>query len=379
MASAIAAIAPTVGGLVVAPAHPDALGGDRVGRIGILRGEHPVPDRGSFDATRRIMGRIRRLPADATVLFLLSGGASALLAAPAPGLSRADKRAINEHLLRAGAPIETMNAVRKHLSAVKGGRLALLAEPREVVTLALSDVPGDVLATVGSGPGVADPSTFAMALNRLRRLTPDSRAVPPRVWRALEDGARGIGREETPKPGDPRLARARAALVGSNRNALDGAAGAARALGYQVVRRRFRLQGEAVACARALVAALPESPRRPLCMLAGGETVVRAGSSAGKGGRSQEMALAAASGLAGTGWTLLCAGTDGIDGRTDAAGAFCDGTTLARGGHRPAARALIAHDAYPFFARLGDLLRIGATGTNVMDIAIALHAGDPAT
>jgi hydroxypyruvate reductase len=288
-------------------------------------------------------------------------------------VTRRDKQLLNQHLLRAGASIDVMNAVRKHVSAVKGGRLALLAAPREVITLALSDVPDDALATVGSGPAVADPSSFATALRRLRAVTPDVAAVPASVWRLLEGGAGGSGPEDTPKPGDARLGRARAVLIGSNRTALLGAARAARELGYVVAGRPLRLGGEAASCARELVAALPEPLGRALCLLGGGETHVTARGSTGKGGRSQELALAAAAGLAGSRWSLLCAGTDGVDGPTDAAGAFCDGRTLARGGRRRAARALAGHDSYSFFAPLGDLFRPGPTGTNVMDLAIALH------
>lgn len=377
MAGAIAELAPEVPGIVVAPARSGRRSG-RVGSIRILSGEHPVPGAGSFAATQRIVAEIRRLPADATVLFLLSGGASALFAAPAPGLTRADKRVLNAYLLRAGAPIGVMNAVRKHVSAVKGGRLALLAAPREIVTLALSDVPGNALATIGSGPAVADPITFATALRRLRSTTPDASALPASVWRVLEEGARGA-RDETPKPHDPRLANSHAVLIGTNGTALAGAGRAARALGYELLPRRVHLAGEAAPCGRQLAAGLPEAVGRASCALAGGETWVRVGTASGKGGRNQELALAAAAGLSGSSWALLCAGTDGVDGRTDAAGAFCDGETLTRGGRRRAARALEQHDAYSFFSSIGDLFQPGPTGTNVMDIAIALHPATAAT
>jgi len=375
MARAIAVIAPEVPGMVVAPRRVGRTGVARIGAIRVLQGDHPVPGKGSFSATRRVVEAIRRLPSDATILFLLSGGASALFAAPAPGITRDDKQALNAHLLRAGASIDVMNAVRKHVSAVKGGRIAVLAFPRKVVTLALSDVPGNALATIGSGPTVADPTTFAAALRRLRAVTPDRDAVPTRIWRLLEEGARGDDGAESPKPGDRRLARAHAAVIGSNRGALDGVARVARSLGYDVVRRRFPLAGEAASCADRLVAALPVGCRRPTCVLAGGETWVRVGAGSGQGGRSQELALAAARGLAGTPWALLCAGTDGIDGRTDAAGAFVDGSTVARGGRRRVERALARHDSHRFFAGLRDLHRPGPSGTNVMDIAIALHPG----
>lgn len=372
MAAAIAGLAPEVEGMVVAP-QPPASG--RVGRIQVLAGDHPVPGPATFRSTARILARLVALPRDTTVLFLLSGGASALFAAPAPGVTRADKVGLNVHLLRCGASIGVINAVRKHVSAVKGGGFALRAAPREVLTLALSDVPGDALATIGSGPAVPDPSTFGRALRALRASDPGGAWVPQRIWRRLEAGASGAGPEETPKPADARLGRASAALVGSNRTALAAAARAARQWGYSVLPHRFSLHGEAADCARAFAAALPRQVSKPLCVLGGGETTVTVGGAQGRGGRCQELALAAAAEIVGTGWSLLCAGTDGIDGLTDAAGAFCDGRTLSRGGHRRAAQALREHDSYPFFARLGDLFRPGPTGTNVMDILVALHPG----
>jgi hydroxypyruvate reductase len=374
MAAAIAQLAPEVRGIVIAPRRKGARRARRVGGIQVLAGEHPVPGPGSFGSTARLVRALRARPKHDTVLFLLSGGASALLAAPAPGVTRSDKAALNRHLLRCGAPIEVMNVVRKHVSAVKGGGLAVLAAPCEVLTLALSDVPGDALATIGSGPTVTDPSTFAQALAALRATDPTGTAVPPRIWRRLEAGTRRDGPQETPKAADPRLRRSLLALLGTNRTALAAAARAARRHGY-AIGRPCHLDGEAAGCGRALVAALPAVPQRPLCVLAGGETHVDAGQATGKGGRCQELALAAAAVLKGGRWSLLCAGTDGIDGQTDAAGAFCDGRTIARGGRRSASRALQEHDAYTFFADLDDLFRPGPTGTNVMDIAIALHPG----
>ncbi|MEW6270956.1 MAG: DUF4147 domain-containing protein, partial [Thermodesulfobacteriota bacterium] len=346
--------------------------GIRVGGIEVLPGDHPVPGRRSYAATRRLLAALEAAPPDATVVLLLSGGASALLAAPAEGIRERDKSALNRHLLRCGAPIGTMNAVRKHVSRVKGGGLVRAAAPREVVTLALSDVPGDDLATIGSGPGVPDPTTFADALRLLRGTAPTGRGVPARVWRRLEAGAAGRGPDETLKPREPAARRALAAVIGSNRTALAAAARAARGLGYRVVRRRGQLGGEASLVGRRLARELP-STAGPVCYLAGGETFVTVGDAGGVGGRSQELALAAADGLAGAGWSLLAAGSDGIDGPTDAAGAFCDGGTLRRGGRREAARALREHDAYRFFARTGDLFRTGPTGTNVMDLVIALR------
>jgi glycerate-2-kinase len=370
MARAAATILPEVPGVVIAP-RPRGTRGKvgRAGRIQILYGDHPVPGRASFESSAALLRALDGFPRDATILLLLSGGASALFAVPARGLTRADKTALGRHLLRCGASIDAMNAVRKHVSAVKGGRLALRAAPRELLTLALSDVPGDDLATIGSGPAVADATTYADALRALRPSLGGRPAAPARVLRHLEAGVAG-SLEETPGARDPRLRRARAAVIGCNATALEAAA-----LGYAVLRRRERLTGEAAACARGLVARLPRNPRRPTCVLAGGETVVTAEGSSGVGGRCQEMALATATGLAGTAWTVLFAGTDGRDGRTDAAGAFCDGTTLARAGRRPLGRALRGHDANPLLRRLGDLLRTGPTGTNVMDVAIAVHPG----
>lgn len=374
MAAAVAALIPEARGVVIAPRGERTATRSRVGRIVVLPGDHPVPGAASFGSTARLLAELDRQPADATVLFLLSGGASALLAAPAAGLRRRDKVALNQHLLRCGAPIAVMNTLRKHVSAVKGGWLALRAAPRAVVTLALSDVPGDDPATIGSGPTVADPTTFADARRLLRATAGAASAVPEAVWHRLERGARRH-EPDTPKPGDPRLGATHFALLGSNATALAAAAAAAAARGYQVRRLRRALAGEAAACARRLVGRLPAEPRRPTCVLAGGETFVTAAGSSGIGGRCQEMALAAATGLAGTGWSVLFAGTDGRDGPTDAAGGFCDGSTLPRAGAARLRAALAGHDSHPLLRALGDDFRPGPTGTNVMDVAIALHPG----
>lgn len=372
MARAVTAILPEASGVVVAPRSIVRGASCRAGRIRILPGDHPVPGRATFDSTADVLHALDAFPRDAVVLCLLSGGASALFAAPAPGLSRADKAALTRFLLRCGAAIGEMNAVRKHVSAVKGGRLALRAAPREVYTLALSDVPGDDLATIGSGPTVADPTTFRDALRPLRRAGGEE--LPARIARHLADGAAGR-LDETPAPGDVRLRRSRAVVVGCNATALAAAAAAAADRGYVVHGSPGRLAGEAADRARRLVRGLPRAPRLPTCVLAGGETFVTAAGSSGRGGRCQEMALAAADGLAGTGWTILFAGTDGRDGRTDAAGGFADGSSRERAGARRLERALREHDSHPLLRSLGDLLRTGPTGTNVMDVAIALHPG----
>jgi len=373
MARPVARLVPEAAGLVIAPAGTgyDVLAGSR---IRVVPGDHPVPGRRSFAAGRRLLAALAERPRDDVVLFLLSGGASALLAVPADGVTAADKTALGRFLLRAGAAIDTMNVVRKHVSAVKGGGFLRHAAPRRVLTLALSDVPGDDLATIGSGPTVADPSTYGGALAALRRLAPDGRGIPPRVLRRLADGAAGRGPVETLKPGDPLLRRASAVVAGANRVALAAAAREARRRGYVVATPALRLRGEASDAGRAIAAGLPRRPSAPTCILGGGETYVTVREAAGEGGRCQELALAAAAGLAGTGWSVLAAGTDGIDGETDAAGAFVDGGTL-RGRRAAAARALVRHDSHAFFAGTGRTFRPGPTGTNVMDVLIALHPG----
>lgn len=336
----------------------------------IWRGDHPVPGPASFRATAGLLRLLRSQPRETVVIFLLSGGASALLAAPAVGLRPADEIALGRWLLRSGLPIDAMNTIRKHTSAVKGGGFLLQAAPREVVTLVLSDVPGDDLSTIGSGPTVADPSTFADALRAVDRAIGGAR-FPARVRRHLEAGADGR-QAETIKPGDPRLARSHVALVGSNATALRAAAHRARSLGY-AVRYGAALEGEARDCATRLVASLPRAPERPLCVLSGGETTVAVRGGTGRGGRSQELALAAAAKLP-AGWVLLAAGTDGIDGRTPVAGAFAD-SSVRRLGRSAIAAALREHDSYRLLASGGHVLHTGSTGTNVGDLVIALHMG----
>jgi len=366
-------VAPELEGTVIGPGRTR-----RIGELRFLPGDHPVPGERSFRSTRALLAGLAERARLDRVLLLLSGGASAMLAAPAPGITRADKVRLGELLLCCGAPIQEVNAIRKHVSRIKGGGLLRLAAPRPVVTLALSDVLGDDLATIGSGPSVADPSTFRRALTALRRHAPGD-AVPERVLRRLERGACRMALADRPaetlKPGDPLLLRSCALVIGSNRIALAAAAEAAALRGYRVERRTQKLAGEASRAALEIAKSLPEQPERPTCVLAGGETVVSVGDAPGRGGRCQELALAAALALEGSGWTLLAAGTDGIDGRTPAAGAFCDGRTVARGGRKRARSALARHDSYPFLGELGDLLVTGPSGTNVMDLVIALHPG----
>jgi glycerate-2-kinase len=313
------------------------------------------------------------------LVVLLSGGASAMLASPAEGIPFEDKIALTRLLLRSGLAIGDMNAVRKHVSAVKGGRLAAAAG--RSITFALSDVHGpieDDPAVIGSGPTVGDPTTFADA-ERALRAAGLMDAVPASVRARLSQGVRGeVG--ETIKPGDPRLELAEFVLAGSRRDAMDGARDAATALGYDVEWIGPPIVGEASLAAAAFVDRVRETIRdrsRPRCVLASGETTVTLplSGATGRGGRNQEFALAAAAGLRDLGAAgLASVGTDGIDGPTAAAGAFADSTTIDRAiarGLDPGA-ALRTHDGYPFFDALGDLIVTGPTGTNVGDLQILL-------
>jgi hydroxypyruvate reductase len=299
---------------------------------------------------------------------------------PVPGVSLEDKLAVNRLLLASGADIQSINTIRKHLSQIKGGNLARLASPATVVSFILSDVIGNDLSTIGSGPTVADPTTFQNAwdiLERYNLLT----AIPQSVNRHLTQGLGGLI-EETPKPGEAVFSNVHNFLVGSNSLALEAAACIARQHGFTPEILPDPLEGDTTPTARAFAqriqARLPKysNENKPVCLLAGGETTVHV-TGKGKGGRNQEFALVVAQELQNeSGWTLLSAGTDGIDGPTDAAGAFVDGHSLRRArekGLDPHA-ALKNNDTYPFFAALDDLFQPGATGTNVMDMKMALIA-----
>lgn len=337
-----------------------------------LAGSHPVPDSVSVEAGRRasILAAESR---GGLFLVLLSGGASSMLALPAPGISLADKVVTSAALMRAGAAIAELNAVRKHLSAIKGGRLAVAAA--DTLTLALSDVDEDDPAVIGSGPTVADPTTFAEALRIVTHRLPRA-ALPSAVVSHLERGARGQ-LAETPKPGDPRLARSEYHVIANRHTAMDGAADAARSLGFEVRIVHQSTHGEAREAGRQFAAdAIERAGTRPLCVLASGETTVRV-TGRGHGGRNQEFALGAAAVLRNCpGAMLASVGTDGIDGPTDAAGAIVDATTerRARAAGLSITAALEENDAYPFFGRLGDLVTWGPTGTNVGDLHVLLIA-----
>jgi glycerate-2-kinase len=334
-------------------------------------GGHPLPEAASAAAGALALRLAGEAAPDETLVVLLSGGASALLATPLPGVSLADLRALTELLLRSGAEIGELNCVRKHLTAASGGRLALASPARDIAVLALSDVLGDDLGTIGSGPCAPDPTTFADALAVLRRRGIWT-AAPAAIRATLERGARGEI-DESLKPGAPALARVRSRVIASNARALDAVLAAARARGLEAVLASAALRGEARALGRELAQrALTLRGARDALLVAGGEpSVVVRGS--GRGGRCQELALGAALALAGEpGIMLLAAGTDGSDGPTDAAGAFADGETVARG--RAAAldarAALADNDAYAFFAGEGGLFRTGPTGTNALDLVL---------
>jgi glycerate-2-kinase len=366
-----AAGARVVAGLAIVPdGHGLALE-----RFDVCEASHPLPDGRSERAARRALRFVEVLGPSDVLVVLLSGGTSSLLSCPAPGLDLEDFARTTALLLEGGAAIDELNAVRKHLSAVAGGRLALQAAAGRVEVLTISDVPGDRMDTIGSGPFAGDPTTYADALAVV-----DERGVrarlPSRIRAHLEAGARGE-REETPSGDEPRLKRVRHTLVASNATALEAARCAARELGLRAIDVTGALCGEARVAGRRLAALCDAvTVEVPALLLAGGETVVNV-RGAGRGGRNQELALAGALALDGRdGSALLAAGTDGTDGPTDAAGAFADGGTVGRGGALglDARAALQDNDAYGFFSAEGGILRTGPTRTNVMDLAFAYVA-----
>ena len=343
-------------------------------RIEVIEASHPVPDANSERGARRLLELVHGLGPDDLVLALISGGGSALLALPADGLTLADKQVVNRALLASGATITEMNAVRKHLSAIKGGRLAAAAAPARVVTLAISDVPGDDPAVIASGPTVPDATSFA-----------DARALVARF--GLDLPAQVIARlarddDETPKPGS--LPNAEFHLIATPAMALRAAAETARGLGLTPLILGDALEGESRELG-IVMAGIARSVRdhslplaAPALLLSGGETTVTIGSGkAGRGGRNTEFLLGLAVALAGLPGVWAAAGdTDGIDGTEDAAGAIVAPDTLARAASAGlSARAVLAaHDSYSLFDAIGDLIRTGPTLTNVNDIRAVLIA-----
>ena len=357
------------GGVIVAPTA------ESFGAFEAIAGGHPIPTEGSERGGRRALEIAGSLESDEELLVLLSGGASALMAVPADGLTLDDTRAATAQLLRAGADIYALNTVRKHLSAIKGGWLAERAAGR-VRTLVISDVVGDDVSVIASGPTVPDASTFADARALVDRYG-GAAVFPAAVVAHLDRGVRGEI-PETPKPRYPALVRSTIRVIGNRRHAMLGAGGRAGSLGYHVHLIEDAVIGEArtvavshLRAALALASTLP----RPACIVSSGETTVRV-TGRGKGGRNQEFALALAPLVAeiGTPTIALSAGTDGVDGPTDAAGAIVDSTTLDRAraaGLDPSAY-LSDNNAYAFFDALGGLIHTGPTGTNVGDLQVLL-------
>ena len=352
--------------------------GQALNRLQLMEAAHPVPDLRGLHAAQSVGRLLDGCDIDCLILALISGGASALLSLPAEGLSIDNQAATNDALLRSGEEIGAINAVRKHLSAIKGGVGARRAYPATVCAMLLSDVIGDPPSVIGSGPFAPDPTTFDDALLVLDRshLLDE---IPPSVRAHLDAGARG-DRPENPKPDDPMFERVHTRIIASNRDSRAACLKAAESLGYTVLDLGGDQDGAAEQLA-GLHVDLAKDIRAgtgpvgtPSCLISGGETTVKV-EGPGLGGRNQHLALAAVSQLAGLeGVVLLSAGTDGTDGPTDAAGAWADGTSRRRAvaaGLDPA-EAMEAFDSFTFFQSLGDLLVTGPTGTNVMDLQITL-------
>ncbi|GAB3440643.1 glycerate kinase type-2 family protein [Insolitispirillum peregrinum] len=346
-------------------------------QIEVIEAGHPAPDQASQHAARRILDLARSLTADDLLLCLMSGGGSALMAAPASGLTLADKQAVTRDLLRCGATINEINCVRKHLSAIKGGRLAMAAAPAQVVTLMISDVPGDDPSVIGSGPTVPDPTTFADAWEVVRKYAVP---LPPAVRQHLTEAA-----EESPKPSDPLFARSQALMAATPQNALDAAAEVARRAGVTPLILGNAIEGEArdvalvhIGMTRQVV--LHNQPIAPPCvLLSGGETTVTVKGN-GRGGRNLEFLLGLAAALKSQPaevhkavWALA-ADTDGLDGTEDNAGALLRPDSLRRA-HAlglSASAHLADNNSYGFFRALDDLIITGPTRTNVNDFRAVL-------
>jgi glycerate 2-kinase len=381
MAAAVDALWPKsapMSGLVVTrydylPPAYKALQQQGAGRIEVVEAAHPVPDEAGRRAARRIAELTRGLTPDDLVLCLISGGASSLLAMPAEGITLEEKQAVNKALLKSGAAIDEMNCVRKHLSAIKGGRLAAMCAPAQVVTLLISDVPGDSPQVIGSGPTVPDSTTCADALRILARYGIE---IPAAARAGLESGA-----FETPKPGNPLFSGHQVHMIATPHQSLEAAAALARSAGIGVHVLSDEMEGESrevgkVHAAMARYIARRGQPfAKPCVVISGGETTVTVKSKGGRGGRATEFLLGCAIALQGEpGVHVLAGDTDGIDGVEDNAGAIVTPTTLARAGAAglKAQEFLDNNDAYNFFKPLGDLIAPGPTFTNVNDFRALL-------
>lgn len=378
------------GGVLVVPAGQE---GEAPAGFAVFGGGHPVPTEEGVRGARAVLALAESLGEDDLLLCLISGGGSALATLPPEGIALEDLRETTRRLLAAGATIGELNCVRKHLDRLKGGRLARAAAPARVAALVLSDVVGDPLDVIASGPVSPDPTTFDEALGVLERRGLLETA-PAAVREHLERGRRGE-EAESPGPGDPAFDRVTAAVVGSNRLAAEAARAEAESRGYATLLLSTLVTGEAREVGRVLAALGAEALRSgrpaapPACLIAAGETTVTV-TGPGKGGRNQEVALGAAIALdellvsdpEAAGRVLVASlGTDGVDGPTDAAGALATGGTLRRARERSLDApldprgALAENDAYPFFEALGDLVITGPTGTNVMDLMLVLVGG----
>jgi hydroxypyruvate reductase len=345
---------------------------------------HPIPDEAGVRATRALIEFVRGRGPRELIICLISGGGSALSPAPSEGITLAEKQEATRLLLACGASIHEINALRKHISQLKGGQLARLTSPATLITLVLSDVVGDALDVIASGPTVPDPSCFADCLDILHKYQLLDK-VPIAIRRHVEAGVAGTI-PETPKPRDAVFARTQTVIIGRNLQALEAAGHQAAALGYRTLILSSGIEGETREAAKVHagiareVLASGHPIAAPACILSGGETTVTLRGQ-GKGGRNQEFVLAMALDVRNApGIAVLSGGTDGTDGPTDAAGAVADWTTCARAeqlGLHPRL-ALEYNDAYPFFERLGDLLLTGPTQTNVMDVRIMLITADTA-
>ncbi len=351
------------------------------GKIRIYEAGHPMPDENGVEATKRLTDIVAGADEKTLVVTLVSGGGSALLVSPFPPVTLAEKQMVTDLLLKAGADIGELNTVRKHLSRVKGGRLAEMISPAPAVSLILSDVLGNRLDIIASGPTAPDPTTFSDALSVLAKYGLVKRA-PESVVDLLVKGRTGVV-PETPKPGAAALAKVSNLIVGDNRLALEAARDQAEGLGIRSEILSAEISGEARETGRwlarrALAAKRARGAETPLCLISGGETTVTVRGK-GKGGRNMELALSFALEIEGvSGITFLSAGTDGTDGPTDAAGAVVDGDTAgtARKLGADPLRYLDDNDSYNFFSTTGGLLTTGPTGTNVMDVQIALIRGE---
>jgi len=364
------------GGIIITK-YGHSARGDRNSKIIAYEAGHPLPDENGQKAAREIVRVLNEADKSTLVICLISGGGSALLVAPYRDITLADKQEVTGMLLQAGADICELNTVRKHISAVKGGRLAETAQPATIISLILSDVMGDRLDMIASGPTAPDKTTYKDAHNVFRKYKLEGR-LPSSVAEMIGNGIRGLV-PETPKDGDPVFQRVRNIIVGSNKMATDAARNAAELRGYRTTVISTELCGEASIVAGELARKAIDSkkalaPGDKACLIAGGETTVKVRGN-GKGGRNTELALVFGMEIKGLpGITFLSAGTDGTDGPTDAAGAFVDGQTVAKaaGAGIDAGEYLKNNDSYTFFSRTGDLFITGPTGTNVMDIQIIL-------